>query len=263
MYETQSGICSICGRKMDNNHNDKQCYKVFRRNVLDQMPEGTSKERFVKGIARLGFYKLLSIVLIAFILLPQFVLFIAYSFFRGAFTLEMWRTIEILLIAINLWTWSLAIFIGWWGERSSVAVTYRRLLENERKTTIDEIFLLHRDGRLIKHYTRRLKPDFDEDILGAMLVAVQDFVKDSFRNESGPLHEIKFGELGIKICRGKHILVTAVISGADHEQVFRKILSSIGDIESKHADTLQDWDGDLDKVRELDSYMRKIIAGTA
>ena len=63
------------------------------------------------------------------------------------------------------------------------------------RAIIDEVFLMYRDGRLIKHFTRRLKPDVDQDILSGMLTAVQEFVKDTFRGEEGELDQMKFGRL--------------------------------------------------------------------
>jgi len=46
---------------------------------------------------------------------------------------------------------------------------------------IEDVFLMYRDGRLIAHNTRRLRPDVDGDILSGMLTAVTAFVKDSGR----------------------------------------------------------------------------------
>src|SRR5437016_1800872 len=47
-----------------------------------------------------------------------------------------------------------------------------------KEAIIEDVFLLnHRDGILIKHETRRLRPNVDTDILTGMLTAVQQFVK--------------------------------------------------------------------------------------
>ena len=262
MEPVKPGMCSICGEKMDEKHSDKQCFAAFRKKSLDQMPEHTAKERFIKKVAKLGFFKLLSISLVTFIIIPQFLLFILYSLFKDALATDVWTAINISVISINLWTWSLAIFIGWWGERARVAVTHRRMIEKEKKTTVEEIFLLTTGGRLIKHYTRRLKPDMDVDILGGMLVAVQEFVNDSFRGQPGSLDEIKFGELGIKIGRGKYLIMAAIISGIDHEEIFKKIIGSIEKMEKKYSNVLEKWDGNLDNVRGLDDYIKDIIAGS-
>ena len=58
-------------------------------------------------------------------------------------------------------------------------------------TVIDEVFLMTPTGMLLKHYTRRLRPDQDEDILAGMLTAVQNFVRDSLDEAGGRVNEIR------------------------------------------------------------------------
>src|SRR3989442_4960730 len=62
-------------------------------------------------------------------------------------------------------------------------------VEAERNTSIEDIFLLHRSGLLLKHYTRRLRPNVDSDVLSGMLVAVHEFLKESFRGAHGEPYE--------------------------------------------------------------------------
>src|SRR3990172_3555870 len=75
------------------------------------------------------------------------------------------------------------------------------------------VALLPRSGLLLKHYTRRLRPNMDSDVLSGMLVAVQEFIKDSFRGEAGTLDEIRFGELRIKVLEGKWTIIASPIRG--------------------------------------------------
>ncbi|MFW5928559.1 MAG: hypothetical protein ACOCSL_05075, partial [Thermoplasmatota archaeon] len=46
--------------------------------------------------------------------------------------------------------------------------------------TIDDLFLIHDSGILIKHTAREMREKRDEDILAGMFTAVQNFVKDAF-----------------------------------------------------------------------------------
>lgn len=129
---------------------------------------------------------------------------------------------------------------------------------------IDEIFLIYRDGRLIKHYTRRLKPMIDQDILSSMLVAVQEFIKDSFVRSTGEdtaLDEMKFGEFKIIICRGKWIIVASLVFGEGAEKLKKEIAKVVLEIERKYESVLKDWDGLLDNMRPLNKEMEKLIVG--
>jgi hypothetical protein len=129
------------------------------------------------------------------------------------------------------------------------------------EATIDDVFLLYRDGVLIKHETRRLKPDIDTDILSGMLTAVQQFVKDSFRTEEGELDELTFGQMHILIGRGKYLILAAMIQGDGTESFTAQIKKTVQDIEDHHWDQLEDWDGDMAIAKILTPYVKKLIRG--
>src|SRR2546421_436379 len=88
-----------------------------------------------------------------------------------------------------------------------------------KEAIIEDLFLLnHRDGILIKHETRRLRPDVDTDILTGMLTAVQQFVKESLRGDDyADLNEMTVGHMHILIGRGKWLGLAARIAGDGSE----------------------------------------------
>jgi len=131
----------------------------------------------------------------------------------------------------------------------------------EKNTAIEDIFLLHRSGLLLKHYTRRLRPNVDSDVLSGMLVAVQDFVKDSFRGEKGQLNEIRFGEIRIVIIEGKWTIMAAVVRGARPYDIQPELGSALRDLEVKYEDPLIDWDGTMDQIKDVDRIMGDLIEG--
>src|SRR3989304_5122648 len=98
-------------------------------------------------------------------------------------------------------------------EQEAKAARAKAEAEAERSTLIEDVFLLHRSGLLLKHYTRRLRPNVDSDVLSGMLVSVQDFINDSFRGERGHLNEIRFGKIRIVIMEGKWTILAAGVRG--------------------------------------------------
>lgn len=128
---------------------------------------------------------------------------------------------------------------------------------------IDDVFLLYgRDGVLIKHETRRLRPDIDTDILSGMLTAVQQFVKDSFRGEEGEeLNEMTVGQMHILIGRGKWLIVAATMSGGDVDSMNHQMKDCIQDMEDHNWDRLEDWDGDMEIAKALSPYLKKLVRG--
>lgn len=135
-----------------------------------------------------------------------------------------------------------------------------------RRAVIDEIFLLHRDGLLIKHYTRRVRPDIDSDILSGMLIAVQNFVNESFigsegLQKEGQLDELRFGEFRLVIERGKWVIVAAVLSGDPSDRVKDEVKASIRDVETELGTQLEGWTGEMNRVEGADRYLQDLIRG--
>lgn len=126
---------------------------------------------------------------------------------------------------------------------------------------IEDVFLLHRSGLLLKHYTRRLRPNMDSDVLSGMLVAVHEFIKDSFRGEGGAFDEIRFGEMRIKVLQGKWTILASLIRGrvtGDHQS---QMMAALRDVESRYEDLLIDWDGTMDRIPEVDRIMTRLVQG--
>jgi PKD repeat protein len=140
-------------------------------------------------------------------------------------------------------------------------MTKKKPVAVPEETVIDEVFLMYNDGRLIKHFTRRLKPDMDEDILSSMLVAVQDFVKDSFRDQEGMLDEMNFGRFQVLLGRGEHIILATIVLGDDPEHLKKQVTQCVNDIEEKYADVLEDWDGDMQSLKGSAKYVMDLIDG--
>lgn len=146
------------------------------------------------------------------------------------------------------------------GERPA-ALAPAAAPKRSAETTIDDVFLLYRDGLLIKHETRRLKPDIDTDILSGMLTAVQQFVKDSFRSEEGDLDELTFGQMHILIGRGKWVILAAMIQGDGTDTMMEQVKRCVQDVEDHQWDQLDGWDGDMVIAKVLSPYVKKLIRG--
>ncbi|UCE45285.1 MAG: VCBS repeat-containing protein [Methanobacteriota archaeon] len=131
----------------------------------------------------------------------------------------------------------------------------------EAKTAVDETFIIYNDGRLMAHSTRRLKPGMDDQILGSMFVAIQDFVKDSFKGETSfTLRKLDFGEKSVLVERGDRIFLAAVLHGRSSRKVVSRMKKVVNEIEERFEASLEDWDGDLDEVRGVNEMMKKLYS---
>ena len=155
------------------------------------------------------------------------------------------------------------VYLTWtmWRTKKAKAAEDLKVQEAESKMFIEDIFLLHRSGILLKHFTRRLRPNIDSDLLSGMLVAVQEFIKDTFREEKGSLNEISFGEMRLVVVEGKWTILAGVVHGQHVMDILPELQGALRDLETKYEDPLLDWDGDMDSLPGVDKIMDSLIAG--
>jgi len=137
-----------------------------------------------------------------------------------------------------------------------------QLFQSEEYVYFDEIFLISKIGLLISHVSRSKEEGLDEDILGSMLTAVQDFVKDSFGDggaeaQKGGLGKLEYMNTKIFIEHGDLVYLAVVTSGEEHPDMKREIKRCLVDIESKYYDILADWDGDIDSLSGTTEILRR------
>ncbi len=148
---------------------------------------------------------------------------------------------------------------------ATIAVVSHKLYSSKIPTVkkgivmVEDVFLLSKSGIMISHETRRLKPEVDEDVLSGMLVAIQEFVRESFKDEGEiELKKIEFGDKKIFLHRGKYLILAAVMRGELDSFVEHRLKTTLEEIEKKYADILPNWKGDVEKFRGVRDMLRKI-----
>ncbi len=152
-------------------------------------------------------------------------------------------------------------FIGIAAALTAINVTGLLMVWRSSPTIVDEVFLMTPNGMLLKHYTRRLRPDQDEDILAGMLSAVQNFIRDSFDEAGGKLSEIRFENYDIVISHSKNVVIAAIISTKKPEKLRVQLESATNDIEAKFGEQISHWSGDRKELGDVDLLMKKFLAG--
>ncbi len=154
-----------------------------------------------------------------------------------------------------LWPWSIIILVI---LAAIGAVAYNRVLD--RRYTMEDAFLVGKEGRLIMHTTRHLMADRDEDILAGMLTAIQMFIKDSFKEEGGDLRNFQFGDNQVLVDRGERFYFAAMYSGEPPETAADSMTAFTADIEASFGPILERWSGDADELKGLRSLMDAFTA---
>ncbi len=131
----------------------------------------------------------------------------------------------------------------------------------EEKIAVDETFVIYRDGRMISHSTRRLKPSMDDQILSSMFVAIQDFVKESFKDiTSFTLRKLEFGDKTVLVEKSDHLYLAVVLHGPASRKVVVKMQLAVAEIEKEFGHVLAGWDGDLDSMRGVSEVANRMYS---
>ncbi len=152
-------------------------------------------------------------------------------------------------------------FVGVAAALTSINVFGMFMVWQSSPTIVDEVFLMTPDDMLLKHYTRRLRPDQDTDIMAGMLTAVQNFIKESFDEAGGRLNEIRFEHYDILISHGKNVVIAAIISTKKPERLRSQLRNATDDIETQLGERIKVWSGDRKELGDVDTIMKKFLSG--
>ncbi len=128
-----------------------------------------------------------------------------------------------------------------------------------RRSSIDDVFLLHNSGILICHYSTTLRPDVDSDIASGMLMAVRNFVADALRSKNGSLQELKYGDYRIRMVHGLHSILVVFTRGSHTKGLEARMKDVLGNIESAFESVLESWSGRTDEFKGVEEHLLRLV----
>ena len=139
-------------------------------------------------------------------------------------------------------------------------LTYLVLRSRGEAPVIEEVFTIYKTGLLIQHAGNHSNDQADNDIFCGMLTTVQEFIKDSFgsRNPSD-LKKIEFGDKNLFMERGDYIFLAVVFTGDANRKMHERIKRTIRSIETLYRAVLDQWDGDLGRLKSIDQLTMPLI----
>src|SRR5438034_1979088 len=157
----------------------------------------------------------------------------------------------------------------------SVGVSYQRLFDENRYEVrdtkqfrvepeatylVEDVFLIHSDGRLIAHHSRKFREEIDEDIFSGMLTVVQDFVKDSFKSRTRVgMKRLDFGDSKILIERSPHTFLATVLVGQEPKLLPLYMLQVLKEVEDRYGTVLERWTGLLHQLDGIEAMIKKLL----
>ncbi len=128
-----------------------------------------------------------------------------------------------------------------------------------RRARLEELYLMHDSGMLIRHWSRSDGMVHDSDIMSGMFIVLQEFVRDSFDDRQGSLEQLRFGQRQVLMVRGQHTVLAAVIQGRYLNALPTKLQRAVFEFERNHADILARWDGNVALLPYADAIADRFI----
>lgn len=131
-----------------------------------------------------------------------------------------------------------------------------------RRARLDELYLMHDSGMLIRHWSRNESNLHDSDILSGMLMVLQEFVRDTWKahqDEDAPLEQLRFGTQRVLLARGSHSVLAAVVRGRYVNGLPRRLSVAVTEFERSNAARLADWNGNVDVFPQVDQIAQQLL----
>jgi hypothetical protein len=131
-----------------------------------------------------------------------------------------------------------------------------------RPYALENIFLIHNDGRLVAHVSKEDNTNLDKDVVSAMFTAVQDFVRDSFQKGEVGLKKLEIGDKKVTIEKGQSAYLALIYSGWPAKETFESLPMLVRDIEERYKGRLEKWNGTMKTMRGVDKMLQEFMADT-
>jgi hypothetical protein len=127
-------------------------------------------------------------------------------------------------------------------------------------TSAEEVFVVDRGGSLLAHRSNSILQYKDEDLVVAMLTAIQRYIEDVFSYGVGDtIRGLDFGERRILIEDGASHFVAIVYRGDDASGRLRGRAKGLStQIDEQFGKIIDDWNGDTDEVRGIAALLPHI-----
>ena len=127
---------------------------------------------------------------------------------------------------------------------------------------VEHVFLIHHHtGLLIAHAAAENAASQDPQLVSSMLVAIQDFVRDSFTGgEQQGLDALRLGELRLWSERGPHATLVAVIRGNPPDELHASLSRALSEIHAERRQALESFDGDSSGLGDIEAHLAECAA---
>jgi outer membrane protein OmpA-like peptidoglycan-associated protein len=153
--------------------------------------------------------------------------------------------------------------LRWRWEAWRTGVSFAEVvLKHTLVYQVEHAFLIHRHtGLLICHVAAENAASQDPQLVSSMLVAIQDFVRDSFSGAGQQgLDSLRLGELRLWSEPGPFATLVAVIRGDPPEGLHDTLRDVLTRIHAERYHALESFDGDSSTLADIEAQLTECVA---
>jgi len=125
---------------------------------------------------------------------------------------------------------------------------------------VEHVFLIHRHtGLLIAHVAAPDAVSQDPQLVSSMLVAIQDFIRDSFTGAEQGVDTVRLGELRLWSEPGPFASLAVVIRGNPPETLHETLAGVVTRVNADYHDALRDFNGDSAALADVDGVLAECV----
>jgi outer membrane protein OmpA-like peptidoglycan-associated protein len=152
--------------------------------------------------------------------------------------------------------------LKWRWEAWRTGMTFAEVvLKHTLVYQVEHVFLIHRHtGLLIAHVAAENAASQDPQLVSSMLVAIQDFVKDSFSDAGQGLDSLRLGELRLWSEQGPFATLVAVIRGDPPESLHDTLRDVLTRVHAERHHALEEFDGDSSGFADVEAQLAECVS---
>jgi hypothetical protein len=128
---------------------------------------------------------------------------------------------------------------------------------------VQTVFLIQHGSGLLLAHSHTGEQVADSDLVGGMLTAIRDFVRDSFGQADKELDEIQYGNQRIVVQSGQIVYLAVLIQGIEPEGFRAKLHDFVSDLHVRHARSLREYSGDPSTLPDLQPKLDRLVVDLA
>jgi hypothetical protein len=134
------------------------------------------------------------------------------------------------------------------------------LLRDALPFSIEHVFLVHQEtGILLTHEHAAGQVTADPDLIGGMMTAIGDFVKDSFGSGESALEEVTYGQKRILIEAAQFAYIAVVLEGIEPPGFNHLVRAVINTINLNAENELREFNGEMLSLPDFHADLKYIV----